>query len=457
MSTTIDVATLDLIENALLNARFEMDEVVRRAAMSPTIRVQHDEFPMICNARGQMVVGQFGSYIPEVIDRFGGEIFEGDVILLNDPYLCKGSISHCNDWLVILPVFYEGERIAFASLFGHMMDVGGKVPGSQVSDALSIWEEGIRIPPIKIFDRGVLNETALDVILNNTRTPDTNRSDLMAIIGGCRAAERRIVEICERFGPETFEAACDALLDRTRRAMAQIIRTYIPEEPQTFTDWVDDDGCGNGPFKMVLTIWREGDVCHADWTGTDEQAPGLDQLPHPRGPLQALPRDLHDHGVRPRDPLQRRHLRRLRGHAPGGLAAEPEVPGAALEPAERPHPPVRLHERRPRPEGSGALDGSGVRDEPVLRLRRLRRRRRVLPVRRAPLRRPAGPVQGRRARRALVVAALPDDARGIRGELLPRAHLELRAGARHRRRGLPPRRHGDREDVRVHRRRGRSR
>ena len=200
MKTSLDVATLDLIENALLNARFEMDEVVRRAAMSPMIRVQHDEFPMICNARGQMVVGQFGSYIPEVIDRFGGDIAEGDVILLNDPYLCKGSISHCNDWLVILPIFFEGRRVAFASLFGHMMDVGGKVPGSQVSDALSIWEEGIRIPPIKIFDRGVLNETALDVILNNTRTPDTNRSDLMAIIGGCRAAERRIVEICERFG-----------------------------------------------------------------------------------------------------------------------------------------------------------------------------------------------------------------------------------------------------------------
>ncbi len=177
-----------------------MDEVVRRAAMSPTIRVQHDEFPMICNERGQMVVGQFGSYIPEVIDRFGGDIAQGDVILLNDPYLCKGSISHCNDWLVIVPIFHDGRRVGFASMFGHMMDVGGKVPGSQVSDALSIWEEGIRIPPIKIVDRGVLNETALAVILNNTRTPDTNRSDLMALIGGCRAAERRVIEICERFG-----------------------------------------------------------------------------------------------------------------------------------------------------------------------------------------------------------------------------------------------------------------
>jgi N-methylhydantoinase B len=273
-AATLDPVTLDLIENALLNARYEMDEVVRRAAMSPTIRVQHDEFPMICNARGQMIVGQFGSYIPEVIDRFGGDINPGDVVLLNDPYICKGSISHCNDWLVIVPIFHAGEHVAFASMFGHMMDVGGKVPGSQVSDALSIWEEGIRIPPVKIFDRGVLNETALDVILNNTRTPEVNRSDLMALIGGCRAAERRVVEICDRFSPQTFEAACDALLERTRSAMAKLIRQYVPEERVSFTDWVDDDGLGNGPFKMVLTIWREGDVCHCDFTGTDPQAPG---------------------------------------------------------------------------------------------------------------------------------------------------------------------------------------
>jgi N-methylhydantoinase B len=272
--TAVDPITLDLIENALLNARFEMDEVVRRAAMSPTIRVQHDEFPMICNRRGQMVVGQFGSYIPEVIDRFGGDIAEGDVILLNDPYLCKGSISHCNDWLVIVPIFHEGEHVGFSSMFGHMMDVGGKVPGSQVNEATSIWEEGLRIPPIKIVERGTLNETALAIILNNTRTPETNRSDLMALIGGCRAAERRVLEICRRFGADTYAAACDALLARTRDAVALLIRQYIPEEKVSFTDWVDDDGLGNGPFKMVLTLWREGDVCHADWTGTDDQAPG---------------------------------------------------------------------------------------------------------------------------------------------------------------------------------------
>jgi N-methylhydantoinase B len=274
MSAPIDVVTLDLIENALKNARFEMDEVVRRAAMSPTIREQHDEFPMIADARGRMVVGQFGSYIPEVIAGFDGRIDEGDVILLNDPYLCKGSISHCNDWLVIVPIFHETVLVGFSSLFGHMMDVGGRVPGSQVADALSIWDEGLRIPPIKIFERGVLNESALRIILNNTRTPDMNHSDLMAIVAACRAAEQRVVDICNRFGRDTYTSACEALLERTRAGMIKLIRRYIPEERTTFWDWVDDDGLGNGPFKLQLTIWREGDKAFFDWTGTDPQAPG---------------------------------------------------------------------------------------------------------------------------------------------------------------------------------------
>lgn len=270
----IDRPTLDLIENALLNVRYEMDEVVRRAAMSPMIREQHDEFPMVCNRRGQMIVGQFGSYIPGVIDRIGGDFAPGDIILFNDPYLSEGSITHCNDWCLVLPIFHEGRHVAFASMFGHMMDVGGKVPGSQVNDADSIWEEGLRIPPVKIVEAGRLNRVALDIILNNCRTPEMNESDLMALIAGCRVAETRVGELCTRFGVGTFEAACDALLERTREAVTQLVRRYIPEEPVTFVDWVDDDGRGNGPFKIVLTLWREGDIGHIDWTGTDAQAPG---------------------------------------------------------------------------------------------------------------------------------------------------------------------------------------
>lgn len=274
MTKTVDPITLDLIENALLNARFEMDSVVVRIALSPVIREQHDEFPMICNAKGQMIVGQFGSYIPGIVEQYGDDIHEGDIFVWNDPYACKGSISHNNDWCVMLPIFHEGTHVGFSSIFGHMVDVGGKVPGSMPSDSRTIWEEGLRIPPVKIYQKGVLNEGVLDIMLNNSRTPDMNRADLMALIAGCRTASKRVNEICDRFGREIYVDACDMLLDRTREAMRVLINKYISDEPVTFTDYVDDDGLGNGPFKMHLSIYRRGDVAVIDWTGTDDQAEG---------------------------------------------------------------------------------------------------------------------------------------------------------------------------------------
>ncbi len=273
-ATKVDPITLDIIENALKNARFEMDEVVRRISLSPVIREQHDEFPMICDAEGRMVVGQFGSYIPGVLEKFGADIHAGDVFVWNDPYACKGSISHNNDWCVMLPIHHGGVLVGFASIFGHMIDVGGKVPGSMPFDARSIWEEGLRIPPVKILDRGVLNQGVLDIMLNNTRTPDTNRSDLMALIAGCRTAAQRVCELCDRFGRDTYSASCGLLLARTRQAMAVLIAKYIPEEPVSFTDYVDDDGRGHGPFRMTLSIYRRGDIAVFDWTGTDAQAEG---------------------------------------------------------------------------------------------------------------------------------------------------------------------------------------
>ena len=273
-STKLDTVSLDLIENALRNARHEMDAVLFRSAMSPVIREQHDEFPMICDVKGRMVVGQFGSYVSNMLKEKSFELEPGDVILQNDPYACAGAISHLNDWMVLVPVFHEGDLVGFTSMFGHMMDVGGAVPGSMPTDAASIFGEGIRIPPIKLYERGEVNKAALSVIMNNTRTPEMNYSDLMAIIAGCRAGEKRVIEICDRFGRETYKHACEALLERTNRAMRQLIVKNLPEEPKSFEDYLDDDGRGNGPFKMKLTVWREGDHAYFDWTGTSPQAPG---------------------------------------------------------------------------------------------------------------------------------------------------------------------------------------
>ena len=274
MSKAVDPIALDIIQNALVNARSEMDAVLKRISLSPVIREQNDAFPMICNDRGKMVVGQFGSYIPGVVEQYEDNVNEGDVFVWNDPYACKGSISHNNDWCVMMPTFHEGVLVGYSSMFGHMVDVGGKVPGSMPYDARSIWEEGLRVPPVKIYEAGVLNEGVLAIMLNNSRTPDMNRSDLMALIAGCRTAAQRISEICDRFGRDTYMAASDMLLDRTKEAMRALIQKYIPEEPVSFTDYVDDDGRGNGPFKMTLSIYRRGDIAVFDWTGTDDQAEG---------------------------------------------------------------------------------------------------------------------------------------------------------------------------------------
>lgn len=271
-SVEIDPITLDIVENALRNARDEMDAVLFRTAMSPGIREQHDAFPMIANPAGKMVVGQFGSFFHGFQEGYDGTIEEGDVFLTNDPYSCNGAVSHLNDWLTMMPVYIDGRIVAWGAMFGHMTDIGGKVPGSLPTDAAQLFEEGVQIPPVKIFRKGQLNEEMLELILRNCRLPDWNRSDFNAIIAALRMAERRVVENCERFGVDEFVAAMDEMLERNKRAMGAILKQVIPETKQYFEDYIDDDGVGMGPYKIACTLWREGDMAIFDFEGTDPQS-----------------------------------------------------------------------------------------------------------------------------------------------------------------------------------------
>ena len=270
----LDPITLDIIENALRNARFEMDAVLFRTAMSPGIREQHDEFPMIANRDGKMVVGQFGSFIHGFLASYEGTIEEGDVFLTSDPYSCAGAVSHANDWLVLLPIFSNGRVVSWAAMFGHMTDIGGKVPGSLPTDARQIFEEGIVVPPIKIYKRAELQRDVLELILHNCRLPHWNRSDFNAIVAACRSAQRRVLELIERFGEDTYHTALEELLERNRRAMGQLILETIPEEKQYFEDYICDDGLGMGPYKIACSMWREGEKVIFDFEGTDPQSIG---------------------------------------------------------------------------------------------------------------------------------------------------------------------------------------
>jgi N-methylhydantoinase B len=274
----IDQVTLDIVENALKNIRHEMDRVLITTAVSPVIREQADEFPMIADRQGRMIVGQFGSPVNAVIENSPytiEELKDGDVIAVNDPYMMDGATSHLPDILLIRPIFHSDERIGYALQWGNLMDVGGSTAGSIPVDARSIFEEGVRMPPVKLYDGGRLNEEVLRMFCHNSRTPRETRADVMAISAGTAAGAQRVKDICERFGKDTYLEACDALLNRTRNSIKGLIQQLIPEgERFEFEDYTDDDGLGNGPIKLNLTMWREGDELHLDWEGTDAQVPG---------------------------------------------------------------------------------------------------------------------------------------------------------------------------------------
>ena len=274
----IDHVTLDIIENTLSNARFEMDRVVETTAISPVIREQSDQFPLIADRHGRMVIGQFGSAIATILRNSpyeASDLRDGDVIALNDPYLCEGAISHCPDFLILRPIFYEDDLVGYASQWGNLMDVGGTAPGSMPISARSIYYEGIRMPPIKLYDQGRLNEEALRLFCHNTRTPKMVEADIKAIAAGTAAGAARVRELCARFGKDTYLEACDAMLDRTRSGLIELIRTHLPDgERFEFTDYADDDGLGNGPIKLHMALWRDGDTMNVDWTGSSGQVPG---------------------------------------------------------------------------------------------------------------------------------------------------------------------------------------
>lgn len=268
----VDGVTVDIIENALRNAREEMDAVLFRTAMSPGIREQGDCFPMIANREGKMVVGQFGSFIGPFLEAYDAEIEEGDIILTNDPYMCNAAVSHLPDWVVLVPVFKDGRHIAWSAMFGHMSDNGGMVPGSIPIQATTIYQEGIRIPPIKLYRKGVLQADLLELILHNVRTPQWNRFDLNALVAACNTAAKRCVELAQRFGDDVLVTTMDMMLQRNYDAMKHIIGMFIPEEPRVFEDYLCDDGMGMGPYKIKCRMWREGEVAIFDFDGTDPQA-----------------------------------------------------------------------------------------------------------------------------------------------------------------------------------------
>ena len=266
---------IDIIENALKNIRAEQDAVIFRAALSTVIREEHDSFPLLTDDQGRMLAGQFGWPLDEFFEKYPKEdLRPGDVLMLNDPYLCGGAIQHTPDMLLLRPIFFEERLVGFASQLGNLVDIGGAVPGSMPAKSRSIFEEGIRFPPVKLYDQGRLVQPIVDILARNSRVPELAVADTLALAASTRAAEQRVIELCRRFGPDVYLRTCQKLLDRTHAAAEAMIGRYIPETPLVFEDYIDDDGRGNGPFKIRLSMHREGSHAILDFSGSSPQAEG---------------------------------------------------------------------------------------------------------------------------------------------------------------------------------------
>jgi len=275
----MDALAVEQINSALTGIRDLMQTVLFQRALSNGLRDHHADIALLADGQGRMVSGQTGSFIEHMIGDQQLQFAPGDVLIQSDPYLSGGATSHLNDWILLAPVFYGSERIGFAAMVGHVSDVGGTRAGSMPTSADSIFAEGLRIPPVKIVQGGEMNESVLDLVLNNSRTPEKNRADLLALIAGCKTGEGQMIKLCDRFGAARLQNGFDALRASSARAMRELIVQRLPQEPQSFEDQIDDDGCGNGPFRLKLTVWREADHAYFDWTGSASQAAGPINFP----------------------------------------------------------------------------------------------------------------------------------------------------------------------------------
>jgi len=275
----IDIITMHLINNFLYSLVDEMTAAVVRTSFSPLARDAFDFQCGLCHANGDIILEGEGSmlhslaykYIIEAIrKKFGDSIHPGDVFLDNDPY---SEASHLPDVYLAKPIFLEDELVAWAVSGGHMIDVGGRVAGSCACDSTEIYQEGLRIPPVKLYLQGAPNEAVFDILRANSRVPEVLVGDLSAHHAACYTGELRFGELVADYGWGTLSRYMDELLNYAERRTREDLKA-LPDGVYEFTDYMDDDGFGSDLVPIHVAITLDGDTITYDLTGTAAQIPG---------------------------------------------------------------------------------------------------------------------------------------------------------------------------------------
>ena len=275
----VDPVRLELIKNALVMVSDNMMVSVLRTSRSTLVKSNMDFSASILDADGDMVAqglalpGHLGATMPALrgcLDYYGNDIQPGDILASNDPY---AGASHLNDIFMFRPVYKNGERICILGLILHHTDLGGRVAGGQASDSDEIYQEGLRIPPSKIYVANEPNDTLMRLIEHNTRVPDKVLGDVRAQIAALIAGEAEILKLAETYGADELKKYMRALIDYTERLVRNSIRE-LPDGESKFIEYNDDDGVGGGPVEIKLKLTVKGDEIIADYTGTSPQKGG---------------------------------------------------------------------------------------------------------------------------------------------------------------------------------------
>lgn len=279
----IDPLTLAVTRGALHQIADEMDLHLIRAAISPIISETHDCAHGIYDARNGETIAQGGFGLPmflanmqytvqnllETVAEEGG-FKPGDVWIVNDPYL---SGSHLQDVTLVSPYFVDGELFALLANTGHWMDIGGSAPGGWAPQAREIHEEGIIIPPMRLYEDGKRNEALVKMFLANVRLPDQIAGDLAAMTNVFHVGRRGLDGLVERYGARTLRACIDEMMERSEQQMRSHIE-QIPDGRYPFVDYFDNDGIVDKPLKVSLVLSVKGSDMSFDFTGTAPAATG---------------------------------------------------------------------------------------------------------------------------------------------------------------------------------------
>ena len=331
LSIARDPFALELIKNALVALADEMALTVYRTARSFVVKEALDFSTALFLADGQLIaqgtclpfhLGAMPFAVKAVTRAYAGRILPGDLYITNDPY--DGS-THLPDIVLVKPIFHDGQLAGYSVALAHMTDIGGRMPGGNASDSTEIYQEGLRIPPSRLWREGEPDESMFRLIERNVRVPDKVLGDIRSLVAACVVGEREMIKLIDRYGPAPFEQYCRDLLDYTERfTRAEIAK--LPKGTWHFVDYLDGDGLDPGAIRIEAAVTIRADSMTIDLTGSAPQVRGAINCVYPFTLSTALAcvRSIVDLSI----PNNAGYFRPIDVIAPEGTVVNPRMPAA---------------------------------------------------------------------------------------------------------------------------------